>query len=101
MFEFGLVYLDYRTVSRPDLLPMSSPGNSGPYYVSMPIEPSFLNPPSADDSQRERRTLLRALTQLQIRATAAFFDFGPMRGLVERHSIFLVLMDPMNSPMIN
>ena len=51
----------------------------------MPFDPNLLNP----DLRRERRALLRSLTQLHCRAAAASFDFGGLRGRVDKALAFL------------
>ncbi len=54
----------------------------------MPFVTHLLNP-GADDLRRERRALLRALTQLHCRAKIASIDFGSLRGCVDRALAFL------------
>jgi hypothetical protein len=51
----------------------------------MPFDPNLLNP----DLRRDRRALLRSLTQLYCRAAAASFDFGLLRGRVDKALAFL------------
>jgi hypothetical protein len=57
-------------------------------FAEMPFEKHLLNS-GADDLRRERRALLRASTQLHSPATAASFDFGSLRGRVEKALAFL------------
>jgi hypothetical protein len=54
-------------------------------FTAMPFDPNLLNP----DLRRERRALLRSLTQLHCRAAAASFDFCGLRGRVDKALEFL------------
>jgi hypothetical protein len=49
-------------------------------FAAMPFERHLLNP----DLRLERRALLRSLTQLHGSAAAASYDFGSLRGRVDK-----------------
>jgi hypothetical protein len=73
---------------------MSSSSNSGEFalqlgpFSAMPFEQHLLNP-GADALRKESRALLPEARRLLLRAAAASFDFGPLKGVVTRALDFL------------